>query len=50
MFSFGFQEAFQRGFEPDDEIFFTRVRILQCQPKLMLTGAFKEPGKRHGRR
>jgi hypothetical protein len=24
MFSFGFQEAFQRGFKPDDEIFFTR--------------------------
>jgi hypothetical protein len=28
MFSFGFQKAFQRGFEPDDEVFFTRVRIL----------------------
>ena len=28
MFSFGFQQAFQRGFEPDDEVFFTRVRIL----------------------
>jgi hypothetical protein len=27
MFSFGFQKAFQRGFEPDDEVFFTRVRI-----------------------
>jgi hypothetical protein len=26
MFSFGFQKAFQRGFEPDDEVFFTRVR------------------------
>lgn len=24
MFSFGFQKAFQRGFEPDDEVFFTR--------------------------
>jgi hypothetical protein len=28
MFSFGFQKAFQRGFEPDDEVFFTRVSIL----------------------
>jgi len=28
MFSFGFQKAIQRGFEPDDEVFFTRVRIL----------------------
>jgi len=28
MFSFGFQKAFQRGFEPDDEVFFTRVRII----------------------
>ena len=28
MFSFGFQKAFQRGFEADDEVFFTRVRIL----------------------
>jgi len=27
MFSFGFQKAFQRGFEADDEVFFTRVRI-----------------------
>ena len=26
MFSFGFQKAFQRGFEADDEVFFTRVR------------------------
>ena len=28
MFSFGFQKAFQRGFEADDEVFFTRVRVL----------------------
>jgi len=28
MFSFGFQKAFQRGFEPDDEVFFIRVIIL----------------------
>ena len=28
MFSFGFQKAFQRGFEADDEVFFTRVSIL----------------------
>jgi hypothetical protein len=27
MFSFGFQKAFQRGFQADDEVFFTRVRI-----------------------
>jgi hypothetical protein len=26
MFSFGFQKAFQRGFQADDEVFFTRVR------------------------
>jgi hypothetical protein len=26
MFSFGFQMAFQRGFEADDEVFFTKVR------------------------
>ena len=25
MFSFGFQKAFQRGFQADDEVFFTRV-------------------------
>jgi hypothetical protein len=25
MFSFGFQKAFQRGFEDDDEVFFTKV-------------------------
>jgi hypothetical protein len=28
MFSFGFQKAFQRGFQADDEVFFTRVRVL----------------------
>jgi hypothetical protein len=28
MFSFGFQKAFQRGFEADDEVFFTKVRFL----------------------
>jgi len=28
MFSFGFQKAFERGFEADDEVFFTRVRVL----------------------
>jgi hypothetical protein len=28
MFSFGFQKAFQRGFEPDDEVFFTKVSNL----------------------
>jgi hypothetical protein len=56
MFSFGFQKAFQRGFEADDEVFFTKVRIfdMRCQPKLMPTGHFKEPGKRqdcrHGAR
>ena len=27
MFSFGFQKAFQSGFEADDEVFFTTVRI-----------------------
>lgn len=49
MFSFGFQKAFQRGFEPDDEVFFTKVRSsnIQCQPKLMPTGhsqrAWKAP-------
>lgn len=26
MFSFGFQKAFERGFQADDEVFFTRVR------------------------
>jgi hypothetical protein len=28
MFSFGFQKAYQRGFEADDEVFFAKVRIL----------------------
>jgi hypothetical protein len=28
MFSFGFQKAFQQGFEPDDKVFFTRVSTL----------------------
>lgn len=28
MFSFGFQKAFRRGFQADDEVFFNRVRIL----------------------
>jgi hypothetical protein len=28
MFSFGFQKAFERGFEADDEVFFTKVRII----------------------
>jgi hypothetical protein len=25
MFSFGFQQAYQRGIEPEDEILFTKV-------------------------
>lgn len=28
MFSFGFQQAFERGLEAKDEVFFTRVGIL----------------------
>lgn len=28
MYSFGFQQAYQRGFEPGDEIFFTKVNWL----------------------
>lgn len=48
MFSFGFQKAFQRGFEPDDEVFFTKVSNLldmQCQPKLLTTGHFQRAWK-----
>ena len=47
MFSFGFQKAFQRGFEPDDEVFFTKVSNLfgQYQPKLMATGHFQRVWK-----
>ena len=26
MFSFGFQKAFERGLQADDEVYFTRVR------------------------
>jgi hypothetical protein len=55
MFSFGFQKAFQRGFEADDEVFFTRVRI--CHRRRALSGetdvdlAFlEESGKRQGGR
>lgn len=46
MFSFGFQNAFQRGFEADDEVFFARVGIflriavsaeidIDCDPALL---------------
>ena len=31
MFSFGFQKAFERGLQADDEVFFTRVRIFYTQ-------------------
>ena len=30
MFSFGFQQAYQRGFENEDAIYFTTVRISSC--------------------
>lgn len=49
MFSFGFQKAFQRGFEPDDEVFFTRVSILlghTVSAEINANRRFKEPGKR----
>jgi hypothetical protein len=51
MFSFGFQKAFQRGFEADDEVFFTKVRILPrhaVSPEINAAGhflrAWKAPG------
>lgn len=50
MFSFGFQKAFQRGFEPDDEVFFTRVRILLGHTEINANRCFKEPGKCQDRR
>jgi hypothetical protein len=28
MFSFGFQKAFQHGFQADDDVFFNRVSVL----------------------
>ena len=30
MYSFGFQQAFQRGMCPEDEIFLTKVPIPDC--------------------
>jgi hypothetical protein len=52
MFSFGFQKAFQRGFEDDDEVFFTKVReshsVVQCEPKLSELGIYEEFGKCEG--
>jgi hypothetical protein len=57
MFSFGFQKAFQRGFEPDDEVFFTRVssqrpRVWSAEtdvePGIVLKESGKCQGGRHG--
>jgi hypothetical protein len=36
MYSFGFQHAFQRGLEPGDHIFFTKVRRKRIATLLLL--------------
>jgi hypothetical protein len=35
MFSFGFQKAFERGFQADDEVFFTRVKRLYPRARVL---------------
>ena len=35
MLSFGFQKAFQRGFQADDEVFFTRVSRFFTQARFV---------------
>lgn len=32
MFSFGFQQAYQRGIEPGDNIYFSKVHLLMIRP------------------
>lgn len=39
MFSFGFQQAYHRGFQPGDEIFFTKVIHLVCSCLALLMPA-----------
>jgi hypothetical protein len=35
MFSFGFQKAFERGLQADDEVFFTRVRKFYTRARVL---------------
>ena len=46
MFSFGFQKAFERGFQADDEVFFTRVNRFYSRARSDGVNIFPELGKR----
>ena len=46
MFSFGFQKAFERGLQADDEVFFTRVNRFYTRARSDGVNIFPELGKR----